>query len=330
MSRFKKLDLYRDIPKDLTEPTLVGAIVSVVCTLIMVYLFLSEFMSYLTPMQTSEMFVDSPPLADIHGGELQINMNITMPNVPCAILSVDAQDIMGTHVVDVGGELHKTRLDAEGNIKLDHTGAPAAPETEDPTEQQGEGCNVHGNMIVKKVPGNFHVSAHAHANLLPIFFPNSPMNVSHLIHDLSFGVHTDKLSRVERAVTNPLKGTKRYAVVDDPDPETTISYEYYIKIVPTQYAPLSGEVYDSFQFVVNSNEIVGRYRLPAVYFRYDLSPITVKFVDQRKFSFAHFLVQVCAIIGGVFTVMGLLNAVLRSSVNSLKQMMKKAEMGKLG
>jgi len=75
----------------------------------------------------------------------------------------------------------------------------------------------------------------------------------------------------------------------------------------------------------------------------------MKFTEYRQ-TFAHFLVQVCvprslvlqrvgsndefcdmyqicAIVGGVFTVMGLVNSALHSS---LKHILKKAEMGKLG
>jgi hypothetical protein len=56
-----------------------------------------------------------------------------------------------------------------------------------PEEQKGEGCMVFGNMVVKKVPGNFHISCHAHANLIHVFFAEEMMNVSHSIHHLSFG-----------------------------------------------------------------------------------------------------------------------------------------------
>ena len=55
---------------------------------------------------------------------ITINLNITTPAIPCALLSVDAQDIMGTHVVDVGGKLHKSRTDKDGNIKRDSNGNP--------------------------------------------------------------------------------------------------------------------------------------------------------------------------------------------------------------
>jgi hypothetical protein len=53
--------------------------------------------------------------------------------------------------------------------------------------------------------------------------------------------------------------------------------------------------------------------LPAIYFRFDLSPITVKYW-QYKEDFSHFFVQICAIIGGVFAMTGLLDTVIHKSV----------------
>lgn len=64
---------------------------------------------------------------------------------------MDAQDVMGSHVVDVGGKLVKTRTDETGQIKFDATGRTMDAERVPPREQMGEGCNIHGNMIVKMV-----------------------------------------------------------------------------------------------------------------------------------------------------------------------------------
>jgi hypothetical protein len=66
--------------------------------------------------------------------------------------------------------------------------------------------------------------------------------------------------------------------------------------------------------------------LPAVYFRFDMSPITVKY-QQYKENFLHFLIQICAIIGGIFTVTGIIDALVHKSVVAI---LKKANMGKLG
>ena len=59
--------------------------------------------------------------------------------------------------------------------------------------------------------------------------------------------------------------------------------------------------------------------------RYDLSPVYFT-VTQEKNNFFHFLVQICAIIGGVFTVAGIIDSIVHRSVKTL---LKKAEMGKL-
>jgi len=50
---------------------------------------------------------------------------------------------------------------------------------------------------------------------------------------------------------------------------------------------------------------------------YDLSPIMVKYSEIRR-SFAHFITGVCAIVGGVFTVAGIIDSFIYHSIRSLK------------
>ncbi len=104
---------------------------SVSCALLIVWLFISELLFVLTPQVTSEMMVDNREVGLLEGEDhalLQINMNITLPAVPCAVLSVDAQDVMGSHVVDVGGHLKKTRLNGKTLTEVvDARGQPASP-----------------------------------------------------------------------------------------------------------------------------------------------------------------------------------------------------------
>lgn len=61
-----------------------------------------------------------------------------------------------------------------------------------------------------------------------------------------------------------------------------------------------------------------------VFFFYDLSPIMVTFKETRS-SFTHFVTGVCAIVGGVFTVMGLLD----STIYTGQKIAKKMQLGKL-
>jgi hypothetical protein len=50
----------------------------------------------------------------------------------------------------------------------------------------------------------------------------------------------------------------------------------------------------------------------------------VKFTEKSN-SFGHFATNVCAIIGGIFTVAGLVDSVLHSSIKAIK---RKIELGK--
>ncbi len=45
-----------------------------------------------------------------------MNLDITFPQTPCSILSLDIVDVTGVHVVNIGGRLHKNVLDRTGKI----------------------------------------------------------------------------------------------------------------------------------------------------------------------------------------------------------------------
>lgn len=47
--------------------------------------------------------------------------------------------------------------------------------------------------------------------------------------------------------------------------------------------------------------ISGESAMPGMFFSYKLSPLMVKFAEKEN-SFGHFLVNICGIIGGIFTV----------------------------
>lgn len=325
--KLMRLDVYRKLPQDLTESTVSGALVSVVAVALMGLLFLSELNSFLTVTTTSEMFVDIN-----RGGELlTINIDLTFTKFPCYLLSLDAQDVLGTHVENIKGSLRKTRLDAKGNKfqQEDMLKEQEAVNLEIAKAQvkANEGCQIVGFIQVNKVPGNFHISMHAHHDIIMQAFDNAlpRLDLSHKIGHISFGENRELMeirSEFQEGVLTPLDGIKRYRAESVQMP---INYEYYIKVVPTTYHTLAGKEHYVHQFTVNTNEVMVN-SFPAVYFRYDLSPVTVRFT-QVKESFFHFMVQVCAIVGGLFTVAGLVDSMIHSS---MRRILKKADAGKLG
>jgi len=49
--------------------------------------------------------------------------------------------------------------------------------------------------------------------------------------------------------------------------------------------------------------------LPGLYFHYEVSPIQAS-IEEKKRSFMHFITKVCAIVGGAFTLMSLVDLLL--------------------
>lgn len=93
-----------------------------------------------------------------------------------------------------------------------------------------------------------------------------------------------------------------------------MTYEYWFDVIPSIYSNPQLVETKGYQMTAHAHHFATAHgHMPAVYFRYQLSPITVKFIKRRK-QFTHFLTYVCAIIGGVFTVAGLLNSLLQQSI----------------
>ena len=64
--------------------------------------------------------------------------------------------------------------------------------------------------------------------------------------------------------------------------------------------------------------------MPGVFLSFDISPMLIIYKEYRK-PFTHFLTDICAVVGGVFTVAGIVDGLLYSAEKRLKQ---KMEIGK--
>ena len=90
MDVLKKLDLYPKAAEEYRVRTVTGAVVSIVCTLLVFTLAMSEFSAYLTTQVSPELTVDTT-----FGEMLRIDMDITFSAMPCVHMVVDAMDISG-------------------------------------------------------------------------------------------------------------------------------------------------------------------------------------------------------------------------------------------
>ena len=77
---------------------------------------------------------------------------------------------MGSHSVNIEGDIHKTRISAKGEYfdrikNNNHNNKFNMPKALNAFKNK-EGCNLSGTMLLNKVPGNFHISSHAYNNVL--------------------------------------------------------------------------------------------------------------------------------------------------------------------
>ncbi|XP_075261608.1 endoplasmic reticulum-Golgi intermediate compartment protein 1-like [Convolutriloba macropyga] len=296
----RRFDIYRKVPKDLTQPTYIGACISVSSMALIAFLFTSELVAFLTPQIESVLYVDDPGERE----QIPVYLDISLLELKCDVLGIDIQDDAGRHEVGNFDNLRKSQMNG------------------------GKGCRIRASFKINKVPGNFHVSTHAkHSEA------GRNINFKHQIHQLMFGEpilsNISKHYGVADTSFGPLNGQDA-----SKDPLTgRETFEYHLKIVPTVYAhhgastdkskELHGYQFTALKksFEMNAH---GMRMLPAIWFKYQLTPITIKYSLEDK-PFYHFLTTICAIVGGTFTVAGIIDSCLFTA----HEVFRKIEMGKL-
>ena len=109
--------------------------------------------------------------------------------------------------------------------------------------------------------------------------------------------------------------------------------KHYLKVVPFHYHSLGGEVTQTYMYKANYNEYrprklewyegkadayVDTDLVPNAAFHYDISPVMVVMTEETQ-SFSSFVTKICAVIGGIYTVVGLLDSVLYHTGESMKR-----------
>ncbi|XP_076764323.1 endoplasmic reticulum-Golgi intermediate compartment protein 3 [Xylocopa sonorina] len=383
MQILRQLDVHPKVREeaDILVRTFSGAIVTIISTIIMGILFLSEVNYYLTPSLSEELFVDTS-----RGSKLRINLDIIVPTISCDLLSIDAMDTTGEQHLQIEHNIFKRRLDLNGKPiedpqRTDITDTKALSKTTAKTMESTtvkvcgdcygassetikccntcedvreayrlknwappdpgmikqcqndksvekmktaftQGCQIYGYMEVNRVGGSFHIAPgdsfsvnHVHVHDVQPY-TSTQFNMTHKIRHLSFGLNIP-------GKTNPMDDTTVVAT------EGAMMFYHYIKIVPTTYVRADGSTLLTNQFSVTRHArqvslFSGESGMPGIFFNYELSPLMVKYTEKAK-SFGHFATNTCAIIGGVFTVAGLIDSLLYHSVRAIQ---RKIELGK--
>jgi len=192
---------------------------------------------------------------------------------------------------------------------------------------EGEGCQLTGSVSISRVPGNLRISAASSEHS----FNMAVMNVSHHVDKLIFSSFKETL-RLRHVL--PLEQRSGLLSASYGMHQEVATLKHYLKVVPFQYQFLDGERQHTYLYKANYNEYKPRrlewYEgkadayvdtdlVPNAAFHYDISPVMVV-VEEETQSFSSFVTKICAVIGGIYTVVGLLDNVVYHTGQKLQKM----------
>jgi len=225
-----------------------------------------------------------------------------------------------SHESYVGDRTHQAlETFVENNVHDADESESIAEEQSEVSAGPGEGCMIRGVVLVNRVPGNFHLSAHSKSHS----FQPHKLNMSHHVQSMTFG-RTLSPAQLRLLPGEVGEGYNGLANTDHHSTGTNVTMEHYLKVVHTSYEVSSKKTLETYQYTVNNNDYDDSESLPSAVFAYDISPMQVQVREVRQ-SLSTFLTQICAVIGGVFTVTGLLDGAFFHSSNALR---RKMEIGK--
>lgn len=182
------------------------------------------------------------------------------------------------------------------------------------------GCQMVGHLLLDRAPGNFHIQARSQNQEIAAHMTN----LSHMVNELYIGDPTAKhwiekgRSVIPEGVKpniNPLRGNV-YITTNLHE-----SYHHYLKLITTRIEGMRIGNRDLRSYQMLANSQLAYYQkdvTPEAKFAYDLSPISVsyRFKTGRWYDYC---TSIMAIVGGVFTVVGMIESSIHATVNTVKR-----------
>lgn len=281
---------------------------------------------------TLKFFVDGEEKGDYRGHRTvvelahfieQMEKEHKGKNADQAVGSTDAKDVAADRTIQ--SETHEAYANelAAGRHRIKHSWA----------DENHPACQISGFLLVDRAPGNFHIQAQSKDHDLAAHMTN----VSHIINHLSFGKPFSKYFIKESLKNTPAGFLETTRPFDGNVYVTRNEHEahhHYLKVITTAFDAESKikkkykrkdndkffksqlsrayQILQSSQLSLYKSDIV-----PEAKFTYDLSPIAVSYEKKYRAWYDYFT-SVMAIVGGTFTVVGMLESGI-NSVSSKKR-----------
>ncbi|KAL0272556.1 UNVERIFIED_CONTAM: hypothetical protein PYX00_005484 [Menopon gallinae] len=322
----KVLDAFPKVDEACRETSPIGGTASIIAYILMVWLLISETSYYLHSKIVYRFLPDTD-----FDAKLKAFIDVTIA-MPCVSLGADILDSTNQNKIQFGelvgrdtwfdlepsqrilfDEMKNINVHSRENYHQLHeflwkSDYPSfvheyVPRKTSPNRAP-DSCRIYGSLTLNKVAGNFHINVgksfklpqgHIH---ISDFIPEHEYNFSHRINQFAFGEHSN-------GIVNPLEGDEKIAK------EHMMLYQYFIEIVPTEVETFLKKQL-TYQYSVKDHErpinhFSGSHGTPGVFFKYDMSALKVKVIQERD-SPIQFAVRLCATIGGIHVTSGLISS----------------------
>ncbi|KAJ7734884.1 DUF1692-domain-containing protein [Mycena metata] len=304
-----------------------GFLTVLVC-LVTFTLMLNDIGEWLFGWPDHEFSVDSET-----GSFMKINVDLVVA-MPCSFISVDLRDAVGDRMFLSNARLgirrdgdkfdvsqattlkaHSEALSVRQAVAqsrksrglfssiLQWDSTPYMPRYKH--EPDAKGCRVSGQLDVKKVTANLHITTLGHGYASHEHVDHKLMNLSHVITEFSFGPYFPD-------ITQPLDNS--FELTNEP----FVAYQYFLHVVPTTYiAPRSSPLHTNQYSVTHYTRVLSQHSgTPGIFFKFDLDPMSLT-IHQRVPSFIQLIIRCVGVIGGVFTCMGYAIRVTTAAIESV-------------
>ncbi|KAK7197817.1 Endoplasmic reticulum vesicle transporter [Novymonas esmeraldas] len=304
MRLLHRCDLFRvvqDRENHLTPATAYGAAVSLVTTLLLAVLLFGEFYSYFSGHKnchiTPSVFKNTLD-AEAQRKVDTLHFSISLPFIPC--------DRVATETLSPWG--HDVEVERETLVWLSHiphgsyTGeSSVAYIVGEVLDGDERGCLVTGTAPIAVVSSSFNIVLRNYR-----LEDSRRLRPDFKIHYFSAGNAYEDwgVPQIRRQTLEPMSGFQSSFNLQQP-----YFYQFFLQLIQTTVdlpgrEDRFGYQYTAFYSMLRYN---GQGRPPGLYFAYKPSPFSMDCAVQHD-TISHFIINLCAVVGGVYTVAGMVEA----------------------
>ena len=189
----------------------------------------------------------------------------------------------------------------------------------------GEKCHIRGKIHVYKVTGKVLFSFNSKIYVVEMLrrtFPEqaSLLKLTHILKSLTFGDVAQHLHILFRFGATEHTNFDMVNLMNDDIyalDQQRLDYFYFLKLVPHIFIDeISDAEFRSYSYSLNHNAKQSMNDIGLISMIYDFTPVNMKITKHNR-DLPRSLVNLCAIVGGVFVIFGLINRAMLSAKDTL-------------